>query len=160
VILLAAAVLFTQAWSLERWSVQGPGEGFFPLLLSAGLAVLGLVQLVAPGQRTGPDRPTADSELPPADADPAAPRDRLAYAIYVGATLAFALLFTRLGVLLSVLLFMIVTVRFAERRAWGAALLSGVIADLVLYVVFGRLLGVPLPQGLIENVLRAGGLLR
>jgi hypothetical protein len=152
-ILFAAAVLFTQAWPLERWSLQGPGEGFFPLVLSAALAVLALVQIVTAGPRTRPEHAAAD-----ADGD--APRDRVAFAIYVGATLAFALVFTRLGMLLSVLLFMIVTVRFAERRAWGPAVLSGVVADLALYVVFGRLLGVPLPQGVIENALRAGGLLR
>lgn len=159
-ICLAAAALFTQAWPLERWSVQGPGEGFFPLLLSAALAVLGLVQLVAPGPPTGPVPSPADRAAAAAAVDAVAPRDGRAFAIYVAATLAFALLFTRLGLLLSVLLFMIVTVRVAERRAWGPALLAGVVADLALYAVFGRLLGVPLPQGVLENALRAAGLLR
>lgn len=151
IFLLVAGVLLVQVRPLERWTAQGPGEGFFPLLLTGALALLAAIQLVGRGRPRGPWT-TPEGVVSGAD--------RTAFLVYVGATVAFALVFMRLGLLLSVALFMLVTVRFAERRGWARAGLAGALSALALYVVFGRLLGVPFPAGPIENVLRAAGLLR
>ena len=56
----------------------------------------------------------------------------------------------RLGYLLATFLFIIFLLRAVERRSWGLALSVALSASLMSYLVFGLLLGTPLPAGFLQ----------
>jgi putative tricarboxylic transport membrane protein len=65
----------------------------------------------------------------------------------VAALVAFAAIFEYAGYLVTTFLFVVFSLRVVEGRSWlqaGAVALS---ASLVSYIVFGLLLGAPLPSG-------------
>jgi putative tricarboxylic transport membrane protein len=68
----------------------------------------------------------------------------------LGSLLVFGFVFERLGYLLATFLFIIFLLRAVERQSWGLAISVALSASLVSYVVFGLLLGTPLPAGLLQ----------
>lgn len=57
-----------------------------------------------------------------------------------------------IGLLLSLAVMVFVLLKFVERKSWIAAIVGAALAFLFGYVVFGMLLGVPLPTGMLGIV--------
>ena len=68
----------------------------------------------------------------------------------LGSLLVFGVVFERLGYLLATFLFIIFLLRAVERRSWGLAISVALSASIASYVVFGLLLGTPLPAGFLR----------
>ena len=134
---LIALGSFYEAAKLPFGRTNAPGAGFFPAVLAALLAVVALAGLIA--ALRGGGKPEGEDS-------------RLVWKkiiLTVTALLAFGFIFEYVGYLVTTFLFVAFLLRIVERKSWaqtGAVALS---ASLVSYVIFGLLLGAPLPAGFL-----------
>lgn len=134
-----AAFILLEAGKLSFGSMRVPRTAFFPIILATLLLFLSLILLGqalrgAPTGR-GPERIEAEGWF------------------RIGATLAtlagFALALERLGFLLSTFLLMVLLLRAIEPQAWPKVIAVALVTSLVVYAIFGWLLGIPLPAGVL-----------
>jgi hypothetical protein len=129
---------FFESMKLPFGSVSAPGAGFFPAVLAGLLAVAALLASLEALRET--ERVMAQGS-------------RLTWTkivLTVGSLLAFAFLLETLGYLMTTFLFVVFLLRAVERKGWGLAVAVGFSASFVSYVVFGLLLGTPLPAGFLQ----------
>lgn len=124
---------------LEAGTAALPGPAVFPGLAAAGL----MVSSVVLGWR---------SIRAPADAG----GDRLGFGhrnslAALVALLALAAVFEAAGFVLTGIALVAVLTRLLSKTAWWRALLFAVLANLLFYALFTRLLGVALPAGLLSG---------
>ena len=123
------------------------GPRVFPLIVSAGLTVLGLVLTV--GALRGDRAEPAAEE----DTDPDAPVNLGAPGIILGGFLLGATLLPTLGFVLgTAIMYVSVALALGERR-WLRVVGVALLVSLLTYVVFTRGLGLTLPPGVLEGVL-------
>jgi len=135
---LIALVAFYEALKLPFGRTNAPGAGFFPAVLATLLVVVALAGLIA-ALRAGGTQEGEDSRLV-----------WKKIILTVTALLAFAFIFESAGYLVTTFLFVAFLLRIVERKSWaqtGAVALS---ASLVSYIIFGLLLGAPLPAGFLR----------
>lgn len=135
---LFAVVSFYQAAKLPFGRISAPGAGFFPTVLAVLLGMVSLIGLVAALRNPG---------------EPESRDTRLVWKkiiLTVTALLIFALIFEYAGYLMTTFLFVVFLLRIVERRSWAQAGAVAFSASLVSYIVFGLLLGAPLPAGLLR----------
>jgi putative tricarboxylic transport membrane protein len=128
---------FFESMTLPFGTMSAPAPGFFPAVLAALLVVASLLAFVET-QRSG---------------DQGAQGERLSWkkiVLTVTALFVFAVVFERLGYLAATFLFIMFLLRAVERRSWGSSLAVAFSASFLTYVVFGLLLGSPLPAGFLE----------
>ncbi|MFM1990982.1 MAG: hypothetical protein RJA99_3939 [Pseudomonadota bacterium] len=131
---LIGALGARMAWDLGVVGPSGPDSGLFPFIASIGVLAGGIALMLAPAQRaTGVEWPDRSGWV------------RLGGVALGLATIALAL--PRAGFVVSGLATMMILMRTVERTGWPQAVLlsCGSVAAVVL--VFGRLLGMPLPRG-------------
>lgn len=146
-LLAVALVGLWQASRLERWSIEGPGPGLWPLMVALVFVALALIVLIWPG-RAGE---TEEGDTDVIDADTArATRSR--FGLYSVSLLLLAAGSAVAGFTLTSVAVSVLIVRFAEGRSWLAALGYGLACAAVGLVGFGWLLRVDLPAGPIERV--------
>jgi putative tricarboxylic transport membrane protein len=132
-ILLGCAAAW-HSWTLGLRGPSGPESGLFPFIASCAIALLGLALMVSRGSRaTHAEWPDARSAL------------RAAGVALGIALMAFGM--DRIGFVASAAIAMPVLLRTIDRASWleTLALTAGSVAAIVL--IFGRLLGMPLPRG-------------
>ena len=133
-----ALVSLYEASKLPFGRTSAPGAGFFPTVLAAVLAMISLIGIIAMLRSNGtPDR-----------AEP-----RLLWSkVFLTLTmlLAFAALFEFAGYLLTSFLLVMFLLRAVERKSWTQAGVVALSASLVSYIIFGLLLGAPLPTGFLR----------
>ena len=111
------------------------GAGALPFGAGALLFVTAAAAVVLP------NRPSGEEEE-----EPMAPR-RLAG--YVAGTGFFALALEPLGALITIALLFLFMLKLVERRSWFSTVAMTAVAVLGTWLVFGRILSVPLPRGLL-----------
>lgn len=116
------------------WSASAPGSGLFPFL-AATLLLLASIGVAISGS------PEA------AESEPAA-RDRLLR--YTAAIVGFAITMKFAGTILATICLVAGVLYWIERKPWPHALAMGLGLAMLSWWVFDFLLGVPLPQGLLE----------
>jgi len=129
---------FFESMKLPFGNVSAPAAGFFPAVLAALLAITSLLAFVE-ALRGGEEGVVQ--------------RERLTWkkiVLTVGSLLAFAFLFESLGYLVTTFLFVTFSLRAVERQGWGLAVAVGLSTSFVSYVIFGLLLGTPLPAGFLH----------
>jgi putative tricarboxylic transport membrane protein len=139
---VAAVFLLTGVWiclealQVPFGSLRMPGAGFFPMVLGVALSALA-VMLFGLGwtsregntERVWPDTPDV---------------------LYVTAILILsAWLFERAGFLISMAVFLVVSIKVLGRGRWLPVLATAVIGSVVSYWVFVRLLQISLPSGIL-----------
>jgi len=138
-----AAFILLETGKLSFGSLRVPQTAFFPIVLATLLLVFSLILLGqalrgAPTGR-GIDRIEAEGWF------------------RIGATLAtlvgFALALERLGFLLSTFLLMVLLLRAIEPQAWPKVIAVALVTSLVAYAIFGWLLGIPLPDGILTGMI-------
>jgi putative tricarboxylic transport membrane protein len=136
--LLALAIAFGVGAlrSYAYWGENGPGPAFLPFWLGLVMAVLATLLLVGAARRREPGEPW----LPRGEG-------LARIAIVLGATIAYVALLSVLGMTIATALFLIVLVRWPDRRPWLTAIAVGVAVAALNYVVFTRWLRVPMPTG-------------
>lgn len=153
-ILAVGLVYEIMALNMPRGRLSYPGPGLFPMIIGVFLiaTALGcLLQEILPRKKTG-EGPSA-SPLPSQDS--AAPGDRNVkktfqlMALMIGYTLALK----TLGFLISICAFLVVAIRIFGYRRWVPALAMAAVIAGISYVSFVLWLKVPLPLGILEEIL-------
>jgi putative tricarboxylic transport membrane protein len=132
-----AMLSFHEAGKLPFGRTSVPGAGFFPTVLAVLLAMVSLIGLIAAPQGNGMDQ----------SQEPLFWRKML---LTLAALLAFAAIFEFAGYVVTTFLFVIFLLRAVERKTWTQAGAVALCASLVSYILFGLLLGAPLPTGFLR----------
>jgi hypothetical protein len=136
VFLLIALWICLEALQVPFGSFRMPGAGFFPLLLGVTLGVLALVFLgmsffssTEGATRFGSTRPEIFS--------------------LISVMFAAVWLFERAGYVLTMALFLGVTMKALGKTGWTAAVMVALIGSVASYLLFGRVLMIALPSGIL-----------
>ena len=141
VFLACALFLTVQSFRLSLGPPGQPGPGFLGFLLGIGLAVAaGSLILIHLGE--GPEK--AGSPLPVFWRPGGWKRPLFS----LGALMAFVVSMWALGALAAMVLFFLFWLRGLEKTSWLLAFLVSGIGTACFYLVFARLLQIPLPPGL------------
>lgn len=131
VIILIGSVGVIWAWRLGLWIDGRPGPGLWPFIVSVGLTTAGASVTAASlhGSEEKEDSSTS--------------RTREIAAITSLA--CYISLFAYLGPALPTLALLLFWLRGLAREPWRTSLVSSVIGAAAIYVLFGKVLGIPLP---------------
>jgi Tripartite tricarboxylate transporter TctB family len=136
IFLLISLWICLEAFQVPFGNFRMPGAGFFPLLLGMVLGILSLVFLgmnlfgnIAAATPVGPARP------------------EIFY--LMGALFASAWLFERAGYLLTMALFLGITLRVLGGTRWPVAVAVALVGSVASYLLFGRVLMIALPTGIL-----------
>jgi putative tricarboxylic transport membrane protein len=119
---------------LQLGSISSPGTGFMPFLIGVaviGFGIMSAIPLLASVPASDSKRLTIQRFRDPA--------------IVVVSMIAYSLALERIGFIVSTGVLIVFLTWFVGRTTFLRATVSGAIATLVCYVVFGLLLGVRLP---------------
>jgi putative tricarboxylic transport membrane protein len=130
--------------SYPTWDRYGPGPGFFPLLLGVLFSALSLLLLIrSVARQEEGDKKEGGSQFP-----------ILRAVVYLFVLFGFYFFFERLGFILTLFLFMSGVLYLFGRRSIRSSLSISVLATFFAYLVFVKLLSVPLPPGILKDVIR------
>jgi len=138
IFLCFAFVSIYEAAKLPFGTVSAPGAGFFPVILAALLAVISLSGVIA-AFRQAVGQENLETSLV-----------WKKIILTVTALLGFGVLFEPAGYLATTFLFVVFQLRIAERKSWALAGVVAFSASLVSYILFGLVLGAPLPAGFLS----------
>jgi putative tricarboxylic transport membrane protein len=130
---------------LSLWSTDGPGDGLFPFLAGMTLGLFGLALSVK-------------SLLKPIRAKEIW-ADTLVWKLsaYAGSLIAYGLLLTWLGSLLSTFILFLFICRVAEKFTWKTSFVFSVLSTGSFFLTFNMLLKVQLPMGILKPLLISWG---
>ena len=134
----AAGVYLTLALALPYGSTARPGAGFFPTLVGIFACLVGVAMTVAAFRR-GARTPATREPMLEAGA-------RMRVVSTVVALAAFCALMPWLGYPLVAFVFVTLLLQRLG-STWPSAAITGVVASLVSFYLFGVLLDVPVPRG-------------
>jgi hypothetical protein len=157
VMLALSLVFWFGADAISRSPLEGQvGADGFPKLLAVSLGVLviiRLVQLVLAERRVrGGKSPGAPTESTSARTDSASWRPHLRAAGMIALGIGYIVILPTLGYLLSIALLLAAVALYNGRRASLGLAGVAIVGAGLLYVMFVRLLDVPLPAGLWEGL--------
>lgn len=135
VLLLGAALIFFSR-QLSYMSEYGPGPGFLPLWLGIGLVGCALFVILKNLKENAKAEPFFK------------PRTKLAVKMLVTIIVAF-LLFPVLGFPIGLALFTGFTMRIMGKHSLILCSISAVLTAVGIHFIFGQLLYIPLPTGMI-----------
>lgn len=135
IFLLIATYALVMSYRYELWSVGEPGSGLYPFSVSALLALVSIL-LVAGALRRSPR-----------SADVGGDRRRLL--AYLAALAGFAVGFPLAGHVLTTAAAFLFLLLAVERVGWRRAVWVTIASVAGSWLLFERLLGVPLPRGLL-----------
>lgn len=144
VLLLFAIYIGYESSLIEAGAEFGMGPGFMPFWLSVGLGITSAALLIRAVL------------LPSGRFEPTFYPDRAGgmrvILVLAGYLLAIVLM-KPLGMPISLAIITAVTMPIFGARNWKAIALTAILTLFGVYLVFGRWLGVPLPMGVLEEVL-------
>ncbi|OUE37399.1 hypothetical protein BZY95_20955 [Billgrantia desiderata SP1] len=114
-------------WKYGVWMHNGPGAGFFPVVMGLGAALLGSYELLR--RRFETDRVSWRNLWP---------------AVAMGLAIASIPLF---GMVLAMTLFIVLWMALIERQSWLKSVAIGACAGGAIYLLFGMWLMVAFPEG-------------
>jgi putative tricarboxylic transport membrane protein len=133
---------------------QDYGPGFFPTILGFGLLLSGAAYAITALRQPEPAGAVAAYGAVEQEGGDEAPADRPYYAAFAYLLLglvAIIRLWETVGFILLLSVFLTGFMALLKVALWRAALLA-VIATVAVYLVFIRLLMVPLPAGILANL--------
>jgi putative tricarboxylic transport membrane protein len=130
-----------ESMSLGLWTRLGPGPGLLPLLL--GLMLVGLAAIWAVQSLLATRVATAQDDS--AQDDGAEPLDPRYIAVVIGSLIALAALLDLIGFQIAMALFLLLHLRWVGRRGWLLSIGLALAGSVGTFVLFDRVLQVPLP---------------
>ncbi|HSB67988.1 MAG TPA: tripartite tricarboxylate transporter TctB family protein [Candidatus Methylomirabilis sp.] len=140
------------AWWMPRGNISYPGPGFFPALVGLFMILTSagcLVQAIASGKSQDP---SAVRDTPEAQAGRTTPSAGKAWGL-LGLLVAYALFLKSLGFLIAIFLFLLASIRIFGYRRWLPSLGITAAIAAISYVSFVIWLKVPLPLGILGDIL-------
>ncbi len=132
-VLLGCAAAW-HSWGLGLRGPSGPESGLFPFIASCAIAALGLALMFMRGTRApAPQWPDRRGSL------------RAAGVALGIALMAFGM--DKAGFIASAALAMPILLRTIDRASWLETLILSVASVASVVIIFGQLLGMPLPRG-------------
>ena len=141
--LLICLVYLTFALKQPFGSLSDPGPGFFPVLLSF-IGILTALFIIF--KQTAAPRSISDS---PEEATGQSQEQVRNVFLYILTVSLCALVFTHLGILITITLLTFALAKISGVQGWRFPLLLGISSTISLYVVFGIWLKISLPHGLL-----------
>ncbi|OLC01093.1 MAG: hypothetical protein AUH30_00920 [Candidatus Rokubacteria bacterium 13_1_40CM_68_15] len=129
------------ALKLRLWDASGPASGFLPFIAGVFIAVVGLALVLREWAR----RPVRESTAP--FWEDRTGRNRVA--LVTAALCVMAYLMPVLGFLVTASLVMTFLLGLTERTRLASSVVLAVVSSLATYWLFGSLLQVRLPRGLL-----------
>ncbi len=153
-ILAVGLVYEIMALNMPRGRLSYPGPGLFPMIIGIFLILTALgclLQEVLPRKKIGAD--SSASPLP--NQDLAAQGDRKVDKTVrlMALMIVYTLVLKTLGFLISICAFLVVAIRIFGYRRWVPGLAMAAVIAAISYVSFVLWLKVPLPLGILEEVL-------
>lgn len=136
VLIVIAVYVVISARALGIWLPQGPGPGFFPLVLALGLALLSVAWFIQT-RRAAVESPAEEAQ----------PWKRAA--ITVASLVVLAAVLNFLGFQASMLLFLLFHLRVMGRRRWLTSVVIAVAGSIGAFHLFNDFLLVPLPYATV-----------
>jgi putative tricarboxylic transport membrane protein len=133
--------------SLPIGTLRAPGSGFFPLVLGLVLAALSVAQGVTL-YRAQLERARSEPLSPAAPASPTLGDDTRRVLLFLGAAAGAVALLPLLGYAFASLVLMLSLLRILGLVSWPLVAAISAATALACYLVFVRVLGIPLPSGL------------
>lgn len=159
-----ALVLFSIFYIWQSTTVTEPprtiivGPRTFPLLVGCMMLILSAAllwqRLRRGGARHAGETPEAESIVVPLDEDETSISDWPAVWSVLGFLAALFLLLEPLGFVLSISMFLFGLSTLFAPRQWLLNLVTGIAFSLLFYYLFTRVLGIPLPNGILALVFR------
>ncbi|MBA4423708.1 MAG: hypothetical protein C0390_11540 [Syntrophus sp. (in: bacteria)] len=153
-ILTVGLVYEIMALNMPRGRLSYPGPGLFPMIIGIFLiaTALGcLLQEVLPRKKTGEDPPA--SPLPNQDSTTTGDRNVNKTVQLMALMVGYTLALTPLGFPISICAFLVVAIRIFGYRRWVPSVAMAAVIAAISYVSFVLWLKVPLPLGILEEVL-------
>ena len=153
-ILVVGLIYEIMALNMPQGRLSYPGPGLFPKIIGIFLVATALgcllqeILLRKKASGSPPASPLANQDAPAPGGRNVAKTFQL-MALMVGYTLVLK----TLGFLISICAFMVVAIRIFGYRRWFPALAMAVVIAGISYVSFVLWLKVPLPLGILEDVL-------
>jgi putative tricarboxylic transport membrane protein len=153
-VMLAVGLVYgIMALNMPRGGLSYPGPGLFPLIVGLFLVATALgclLQEVLP-RKGGGGQPA--SPLP--DRDSAAPPRRNVQKTFqlMALMIGYTLMLKTLGFPVCICAFLVVAIRIFGYRRWVPALAMAAVIAGISYVTFVLWLKVPLPLGILEEIL-------
>ncbi len=151
-LVLAAGIVYeVMARQMPRGKLGYPGPGFFPTVVGAFLVLTAaacLIQALLTGRSRG-SAPAGQGKAAPA------PRDRQAVRVglFVSLLILYALTLQPLGFPIAIVLFLVAATWVFGYRRWFPALGIATGLAVLSYLIFVLWLKVPLPLGILSDVL-------
>ena len=153
-LMLAVGLVYeVMALNMPRGNFAYPGPGLFPMIIGAFMIAMALgclVQEIVPRMRE--KKPEAFS-LPGADAADSEERNVAKTFQLTALLIGYILVLKPLGFPIAICAFLAIAIRIFGYRKWLPALAIAAIITVVSYVSFVIWLAVPLPMGILEDVL-------
>jgi hypothetical protein len=140
VVVAASGAYLLSAWPLPAGTTARPGAGFFPLAVGAFGALMALVWTASAFRRRAPAPEAADQRVPVEGFG--------RVVATAGSLVGFCLLLPYAGYPGAALVFSAVLLRWLG-AGWGSALVIGLASAAISYYLFGVVLSVPLPRGIL-----------
>lgn len=150
VMLVVGVVYESMALAMPRGTLAYPGPGLFPLVIGAFMIAMALGCLL---QDLLPRKKAADASA--AKAEPAAADERnvVKTVQLIALMIGYMLALKPVGFPIAICLFLAVAIRIFGYRRWLPALAMAVVITAASYVSFVIWLSVPLPLGILEDLL-------
>jgi hypothetical protein len=153
-LMLAVGVVYeTMALNMPRGGLAYPGPGLFPMIIGAFMIAMALgclAQDLLPWKkgRGAADAP-APAEAPPAEEECDFMKTFQLIVLMIGYIFALK----PVGFPIAICIFLALAIRIFGYRKWLPALAMAAVITVVSYVSFVLWLAVPLPMGILEDVL-------
>jgi putative tricarboxylic transport membrane protein len=138
---VVAAGYLLAALDLERGTLASSGPGFFPVIVGVAFLVISVLTVV----ETIRSAPDDGDVLPPAE-------QRRTVALFLVLTAGYVLLLPSLGQYLAASIFVVLVLKLLGVRTWIHAVGFGVVIAVLVSGFFIELLGVRMPEGLLEGL--------
>jgi putative tricarboxylic transport membrane protein len=141
ILLLLACATLIETSKLPIGDLHSPQAGFFPLMIGLLLGTFSVVLLVQSlREKTGETRPVSESS---------GRRKRIL--LTLGALFFVALLFERLGYLISTFLLIGFLLAAVSMQRWWVVITTAFLSSLLSYLLFGVVLKTQLPDGVLAR---------
>ncbi|HWP51293.1 MAG TPA: tripartite tricarboxylate transporter TctB family protein [Clostridia bacterium] len=142
-------VIYTvAAYNIDRATIGSPMEPLiFPLMLGVGVTICG-ISLIASAMSELKRDPTKFKKFKfERTAEGKIPRDRILIALTCVAALVYAVIFEKLGYIISTTMFLLfMLMLFRGKTTWKSSIFISVLFSLSVYLLFTKMLTIPLPM--------------
>jgi putative tricarboxylic transport membrane protein len=154
-LILAVGLIYEiMALKMPQGRLSYPGPGLFPMIIGIFLVATALGCLIQEILlRKGTSEGPSASPLPNQDSAAPANRNVIKTSQLMALMIGYTLALKPLGFLISICTFMVVAIHIFGYRRWVPALAMAAVITGISYVTFVLWLKVPLPMGILEEVL-------